>query len=57
MVPILYPLAHFFGAEGIASVQAAADILTLMLAIPIIIKMIKKLNQAEKAHLAESTSL
>ena len=46
-LPILYPLALLFGAYGIASVQAAADILTLALAIPIAVAMTKKIRQAK----------
>ena len=46
-LPILYPLAMLFGAYGIASVQAAADVLTLALAIPIAISMTKKIKQAQ----------
>ncbi len=47
-IPILYPLAFFFGAYGIASVQAVADILTLALAIPILIRVKKKISIAEQ---------
>ena len=50
-LPILYPLALIFGAYGIASVQAAADVLSLVLAIPLAISMIKKINRAEAALL------
>ena len=46
-IPILYPLAFFFGATGVVSVQAAADVLTLALAIPLIIYMIKKINKTK----------
>ncbi len=46
-IPILYPLAFLFGAMGLASVQAVADILTLALAIPILISMQKKIRSAE----------
>ena len=45
-VPILYPLAWAFGAYGVASVQAVADVLTLAMAIPIVIAMTKKIRQA-----------
>lgn len=48
MLPILYPLVFFFGAYGIASVQAAADVLSLALAIPICIYMIKKIRNAKQ---------
>ena len=49
MLPILYPLAWLFGAYGIVSVQALADVLSLALAIPIIIGMLKKIKAAETA--------
>ena len=49
-IPILYPLARMFGAYGIASVQAVADVLTLVLAIPVIISVKKQIKAAmEKA--------
>ena len=51
-LPILYPLAWAFGAVGIASVQALADILSLVLAIPILRKTRKAVNQAEQEWLA-----
>jgi Na+-driven multidrug efflux pump len=52
-LPILYPLAWDFGAIGIAVVQALADILSLVLAIPILRKTRKAVNEAEAAWLAE----
>ena len=52
-IPILFPMAYLWGAYGVASVQAAADVLTLALAIPIIISMLKKVSAAEKALAAE----
>ena len=52
-LPILYPLAWMFGAYGIACVQAIADVLSLILAIPIMRKTKKSLNQAEQAWLAQ----
>ncbi len=48
MLPILYPLVFFFGAYGIVAVQAAADVLSLALAIPICIYMIKKIRNAKQ---------
>ena len=48
-IPILYPLAWAFQAYGVASVQAVADVLTLVLAIPIIRGMQKKITQAQLA--------
>ncbi|MBQ9968804.1 MAG: MATE family efflux transporter [Oscillospiraceae bacterium] len=47
-IPILFPMASMFGAYGIASVQAVADVLTLLLAIPIAVYMAKKVANAEK---------
>ena len=52
-IPILYPMAHLWGAYGIAAVQAAADVLTLVLAIPIMIKMTKKVKQARQKQLMQ----
>ena len=46
-IPILYPLSRNFGAEGIASVQAVADLLTLVLAIPAMMILNKMINAAE----------
>ena len=45
-LPILYPLAWIFGAYGVGAVQAAADILSLLLAIPIIRGLNRKINTA-----------
>lgn len=50
-LPLLYPLAYFFGAYGIASVQGAADVLSLVLAVPICIFMVKKVKKAEQESL------
>ena len=47
MLPILFPMALLWGATGIASVQAVADVLTLALAIPIAIHMVKKIKAAQ----------
>ncbi len=52
-IPILYPLAWIFAARGVASVQAIADVLTLVLAIPIVNIMLKKITAAEDAQLVE----
>ena len=47
-LPILYPLTYFFGANGVASVQAVADVLTLALAVPIITRVLKQVNDAKE---------
>jgi putative MATE family efflux protein len=52
-LPILYPLALLFGAYGIAAVQAAADVLSLALAIPLAISMTKKIKRAQEAQLQQ----
>ena len=46
MLPILYPLAYFFGEKGIASVQAIADVLSLVLALPLSMYMRKRIVAA-----------
>ena len=47
MLPILFPLVHFFGQYGLVAVQALADVLTLALAIPICIYMMRKIKTAQ----------
>ena len=54
MLPILYPLAMFVGAYGIAAVQAIADVLTLVLAVPILMKVLKQIRKAEQVLLSPS---
>ena len=49
-LPILYPLAWIFGAYGVGAVQAVADVLTLVLAIPILGGINKKLHAAMEAQ-------
>ncbi len=50
-LPIIYPLSWLFGAYGVALVQSAADVLTLLLAVPILRKLQKKINDTEKGLL------
>ena len=45
-LPILFPMAWLWGATGIASVQAVADVLSLVIAVPIILYMLKKIKAA-----------
>ena len=54
-LPILYPLAWIFGAYGIACVQALADVLSLILAIPILRKTRKAIHQAQQQWLAQQS--
>ena len=46
-LPILFPMAWLLGAYGVATVQAAADILSLFLAVPILSGMKKRIAQAK----------
>ena len=48
-LPILFPLAWIFGAYGVGVVQAAADVLTVFLAVPILRSVNKKLYAAMEA--------
>lgn len=50
-IPILYPLAWIFGAFGVASAQAVADMLTMALGIPIAIAMVRKIKAAQEEQL------
>jgi len=51
-IPIVHLMALLFGAYGVASVQALADVLSMGLAIPIIISMNKKLARAKAGDLS-----
>lgn len=50
-IPILPILAHLFGATGVASVQAVADLLSLGLAIPLMVHTLRKIKEAEAQKL------
>ena len=45
-IPILFPLAWFLGAYGVGAVQAVADVLTVLLAIPIMRSLNRKIEKA-----------
>lgn len=47
-IPILYPLAWLFHANGVASVQALADVLSLVLAVPIVVIMMRRIRRAQE---------
>lgn len=55
-LPVLYPMAGLWGADGICAVQAVADVLTLALAVPIIVRMLRKVNAAEQDYLQQQAS-
>ncbi len=55
-IPLLFPLAWLLGEYGICSVQAMADILSVLMAIPIVILTMKKIRRAIKAQ-AEGVEL
>lgn len=46
-LPLLYPMAYLLSAYGVATVQAAADVLSLALAVPIVREMKKKIALAK----------
>ncbi len=52
-LPIVYPLAWLFEANGVAAVQAVADVFTLFLAVPLIRKVLKEVRDkaAEEGQL------
>ncbi|MDE7221616.1 MAG: MATE family efflux transporter, partial [Oscillospiraceae bacterium] len=45
-LPIVLPMAYFMGAAGVASVQAAADVLSIALAVPIIRRVRAQIREA-----------
>ena len=51
-LPIVYILARLLGAYGVASVQAVADVLSILLAIPLAVSMTRKIRTAMHNQLA-----
>ena len=51
-IPIVHLMAGLFGAFGVASVQALADVLSMIIAIPIIVAMKKKIARAQSGDLS-----
>ena len=49
-LPIVFPMAWLFGSYGVATVQATADVLSLLLAVPILSRMKKQITQAKLDH-------
>jgi len=56
-LPILPILAHFWGGWGLASAQAAADVLSVLLALPILFSVRKKVKETEAAYQLEQQKL
>ena len=48
-LPILHLMAHFFGAYGVASVQAVADMLSLFLAVPLVRSVLRQVRAEQQA--------
>ena len=49
-IPVVHLMALLFGAYGVASVQALADLLSLALAVPIALAMKKKIDAARETQ-------
>lgn len=49
LIPVLFPLAHFFDGFGIAASQAVADVLSLALAVPIAVMTARQIKAARSA--------
>lgn len=57
LLPIIYPLAWLFSANGVAAAQALADFLSLGLGIPILYKVMKRLSAEEVAYKQQSEKI
>ncbi len=51
-LPIVWPLAHFFGTVGVASVQAIADVLSVFMAVPMLRHVKNMIRDAEEKEAA-----
>ncbi|MBO5727342.1 MAG: MATE family efflux transporter [Oscillospiraceae bacterium] len=52
-LPILYPMAVLWGEIGIVAVQAVADVLTLVLAVPIVLLVLRQVEEKRQQVQAE----
>ena len=55
-LPIVFPMTILWGAIGVGTVQAVADGLTILLALPVLSKLRKKVNAAEQAFIEEKAA-
>ena len=55
LYPMLFILPALFGVNGLAGAQAAADLLSLVVSIPLAIRAYRIIGEAEKAALTEGT--
>ena len=56
-LPIVYPMAYFWGANGVASVQAVADLLTIALALPMIRSIKGEIHREAEIRVAREDAL
>ena len=49
LIPAVLILSAVFGVYGLASAQAAADVLSFMIALPMVLKLFREIKQMEKA--------
>jgi putative MATE family efflux protein len=49
-LPIVYPMSRLWGANGAAAVQAVADVLTLILAVPLIRRVLRQVREAGRCE-------
>lgn len=56
-LPIVYPMAVLGGAVGVAAVQAAADMLSLALAVPIARSVKRQIQEADRLNAAEGEAV
>ena len=49
-IPLVFILPAIFGTYGVASVQAAADLISLAISIPLMLKAYKMIREASEAH-------
>ena len=45
-LPIVFPMAYFWGATGVAAVQAVADVLSIALAVPMVRQVKRMIHEA-----------
>lgn len=54
-IPIVVPMGKLWGADGLAGVQAVADILSLLLAVPLAIQMTRKVKSMQVTQFTDGS--
>ena len=53
-IPMVLLLPHLFGVYGLASVQGAADLLTLLMSVPLSVTILREIGRKRRMQMGEA---